>query len=127
MRSVRRGVHGGTLMSQPNLAPARVARYRDPIALLKALKRTGRIPNYRVSIDDAYGPDHDKTFVATGQIVARSGRTYTARGEHRRHKVALELAAGAVLEELHRQEPSHPLSLPPTKRQRRAAREGQQG
>lgn len=46
------------------------------------------------SIDDAYGPDHDNTFVATGQIVARSGRTYTARGEHRHHKTALTLAAG---------------------------------
>lgn len=126
MRSVRRAVHGWGLMSSSNLAPTRVGHHRDPIALLKALKRTGRIPNYRVTIDDAYGPDHDKTFVATGQILARSGRSYTARGEHRRHKIALELAANAVLEELHRQEPSHPLSLPPTKRQRRAARERQQ-
>ncbi len=113
-------------MSQPALAAARTGQHRDPILLLKALKRAGRIPNYRVSIDDAYGPDHDKTFVATGQIVARSGRTYTARGEHRRHKVAMDLAAAAVLDELHRQEPSHPLSLPPTKRQRRELRDRQE-
>jgi dsRNA-specific ribonuclease len=109
----------------PVLAPARTATHRDPITLLRALKRAGRIPNYRVTIDDARGPDHDKTFIASAQILARSGRCYTAHGEHRRHKRAMELAATAVLAELHAREPSHPLSLPPTKRQRRQIRERQ--
>jgi len=109
-------------MSEPVDVATRPSRNRDQVLLLKALKRAGRIPNYRVSIDDAYGPDHDKTFVATAQIVARSGRVYTARGEHRRHKVAQELAAAAVIDELHRQEPDHPLALQQTGRRRRSRR-----
>lgn len=90
--------------------------------LLSALKRAGRIAKYRISIDDTRGPDHDKTFIATAQIVALSGRTYSATGEHRRHKVAQDLAAAAVIDELRRQEPTQPLGLQdaPRSRQRRA-------
>ncbi len=110
-------------MSESAPADQANGRHRDPIAVLKAHKRAGRIANYRVSIDDAYGPDHDKTFVATAQVVARSGRTYTARGEHRRHKLAQIHAVNAVLDQVRANEPPHTLAMPMTKRQRRAVLE----
>lgn len=109
MHSVRKAGHGSRVSDLDALA--RPSRNRDQVQLLKALRRAGRIANYRVSIDDARGPDHDKTFIASAQIVALSGRLCSANGEHRRHKVAQDLAAAAVIDELRRQEPDQPLAL----------------
>ncbi|MCK9250788.1 MAG: hypothetical protein M0P31_17655 [Solirubrobacteraceae bacterium] len=108
-------------MGSDLVAGARRSANLDDLELLRALRRTGRLREAYAQIIDKRGPENAVAFVARGTIVTKAGHRYTAEASATRAYRSKVAAAGAVLEELRTNEPSHPLSPGPTKRQLRAA------